>query len=167
MKKTILLAVAILCATVVAYGSTVKYEDIAKCRAANGAIYGVRSMADGEHFTIIKGKKIVRCSYADRADSLVVFEGDFRIGSYTFSADEKQILLSDAKSVKPIYRRSFTADYYLARVGDKAQKVLEQVRDVAFSPDNKSLVYSKENNLYLYDIATSTSKAVICATSLG
>ena len=160
MKKTILLAVAIVCATVIAYGSTVKYEDIAKCRAANGAIYGVRSMADGEHFTIIKGKQIVRCSYADRADSLVVFEGDFRIGSYTFSADEKRILLSDAKSVKPIYRRSFTADYYLARVGGKAQKVLEQVRDVAFSPDNKSLVYSKENNLYLYDIATSISKAV-------
>ena len=160
MRKLSLFAVAILCATVIAYGSTIKYEDIAKCRAANGAIYGVRSMADGEHFTIIKGKKIVRCSYADRADSLVVFDGDFRIGSYTFSADEKQILLSDAKSVKPIYRRSFTADYYLAEVGGKAQKVLEQVRDVAFSPDNKSLVYSKENNLYLYDIATATSKAV-------
>ena len=117
-------------------------------------------MADGEHFTIIKGKRVVRCSYADRADSLVVFEGDFRIGSYLFSADERQILLSDAQSVKPIYRRSFTADYYLADVGGKARRVLEQVRDVAFSPDNKSLVYSKENNLYLYDIATSTSKAI-------
>ncbi|MBR2326718.1 MAG: S9 family peptidase [Alistipes sp.] len=160
MKKTILLAVAIMCATVVAYGSTIKYQDIAKCRAANRAIYGVRSMADGEHFTIIKGKQIVRCSYADRADSLVVFEGDFRIGSYTFSADEKQILLSDAKSVKPIYRHSATADYYLAEVGGKAQKVLEQVRDVTFTGDGKHLVYAKENNLYLYDLATTTSKAV-------
>ena len=160
MKKLILLAVAIMCATVIAYGSAIKYEDIAKCRAANGMIYGVRSMADGEHFTIIKGKKIVRCSYADRTDSLVVFEGDFRIGSYSFSADEKQILLSDAKSVKPIYRRSFTADYYLARVGDKARKVLEQVRDVEFSTDGKSLVYAKENNLYLYDVASATSKAI-------
>ncbi len=160
MRKLFLFAVSVLCATVVAYGSTIKYEDIAKCRAANGAIYGVRSMADGEHFTIIKGKRVVRCSYADRADSLVVFEGDFRIGSYLFSADERQILLSDAQSVKPIYRRSFTADYYLADVGGKARRVLEQVRDVAFSPDNKSLVYSKENNLYLYDIATATSKAV-------
>ena len=55
MRKLSLFAVAILCATVIAYGSTIKYEDIAKCRAANGAIYGVRSMADGEHFTIIKG----------------------------------------------------------------------------------------------------------------
>ena len=111
MKRIFLSAVAILCATVVTYGSTVKYEDIAKCRAANGAIYGVRSMADGDHFTIIKGKQIVRCSYANRADSLVMYEGDFAIGSYAFSADESKLLLSDAKSVKPIYRHSATADY--------------------------------------------------------
>ena len=155
-----LLAVAILCATVATYASTVKYADIAKCRAANGAIYGVRSMADGEHFTIIKGKQIVRCAYADRTDSLVVFDGDFRIGTYLFSQDEKQLLLSDAKSVKPIYRHSATADYYLAEVGGKARKVLEQVRDVEFSSNGKLLVYAKENNLYTYDIATAKSQAV-------
>ena len=160
MKRLFLLAVATLCAIVATYASTIKYEDIAKCRAANGAIYGVRSMADGEHFTIIKGKKIVRCSYADRADSLLLYEGDFRIANYTFSPDEKQILLSDAKSVQPIYRHSNTADYYLAQVGGKAQKILEQVRDISFSADGKSLVYARENNLYLYDIAAATSKAI-------
>ncbi len=160
MRKLSLFAVAVVCATVVAYASTIKYEDIVKCRAVNGAIYGVRSMADGEHFTIIKDKKIVRCSYSNRADSLVMFESDFKIANYAFSADEKQILLSDAKSLKPIYRHSATADYYLAKVGDKAQKVLEQVRDVEFSPDGNSLIYAKENNLYIYDIASAKSKAV-------
>ena len=160
MKKIFLSAVAILCATVATYGSTVKYADIAKCRAANGAIYGVRSMADGEHFTIIKGKQIVRCSYADRTDSLVVFAGDFRIGSYTFSGDETKLLISDAKSVNPIYRHSATADYYLADVQGKARKVLEQVRDVEFSADGKQLIYAKENNLYIYDIASAHSTAV-------
>ena len=149
-----------MCATVVTYASTIKYEDIAKCRTANGAIYGVRSMADGEHFTIIKGRQIVRCSYADRSDSLVVFTSDFRIGSYAFSADEKQLLLSDARSVNPIYRHSATADYYLADVQGKARKVLSQVRDVEFMGDGKSLIYAKENNLYIYDIASATSKAI-------
>ena len=160
MKKLFFSAVAILIATVATFASTINYEDIVKCRAANGAIYGVRSMADGEHFTIIKGKQIVRCSYADRADSLVLFEGDFKIANYAFSADEKQILLTDAKSVKPIYRHSATADYYLADVGDKAQKVLEQVRDVEFSADGRHLVYAQGNNLHLYDIASAKSKAV-------
>ncbi len=160
MKRIFLSAVALVCATVATYASVVKYEDIAKCRAANGAIYGVRSMADGEHFTIIKGTQIVRCSYADRRDSLVMFEGDFRIGSYAFSADEKQILLSDARSISPIYRHSATADYYLADVQGKACKVLEQVRDVEFMGDGKNLVYAKANNLYIYDIASATSKAV-------
>ena len=124
MKRSLLSAVAILCATVVTYGSTIKYADIVKCRAANGAIYGVRSMADGEHFTIIKGKQIVRCSYADRADSLVLLKSDFGIGSYAFSANETQLLVSDAKSIKPIYRHSATADYYLADVQGDARKVL-------------------------------------------
>ena len=160
MRKATLLAVAMLLATVATYASTIKYDDIVKCRAANGAIYGVRSMADGEHFTIIKGKKIVRCSYADRADSLVLFEGDFRIGSYALSADESQILLTDAASVKPIYRHSATADYYLATIGGKAQKVLEQVRDVEFSADGRQLVYAQGNNLHLYDLASAKSKAV-------
>ena len=160
MRKATFLAVAMLLATVATYASTIKYDDIVKCRAANGAIYGVRSMADGEHFTIIKGKKIVRCSYADRADSLVLFEGDFRIGSYALSADESQILLTDAASVKPIYRHSATADYYLATIGGKAQKVLEQVRDVEFSADGRQLVYAQGNNLHLYDLASAKSKAV-------
>ena len=160
MKRLFLTAVAMLLAIVATYASTIKYDDIVKCRAANGAIYGVRSMADGEHFTIIKGKKIVRCSYANRADSLVLFEGDFRIGSYALSADESQILLTDAASVKPIYRHSATADYYLATIGGKAQKVLEQVRDVEFSADGRQLVYAQGNNLHLYDLASAKSKAV-------
>ena len=160
MKRFFLSVVAILCAAVATYASTVKYEDITKCRSANRTINGVRSMNDGEHFTIIKGKQIVRCSYANRADSLVMLKSDFRIGSYLFSQDEKQILLSDAKSVKPIYRRSFTADYYLAEVQGAPRKVLEQVRDVEFSADGKKLLYCKENNLYLYDIASASSKAV-------
>ena len=160
MRKATLLAVAMLLATVATYASTIKYDDIVKCRAVNGAIYGVRSMADGEHFTIIKGKKIVRCSYADRADSLVLFEGDFRIGSYALSADESQILLTDAATIKPIYRHSATADYYLATIGGKAQKVLEQVSDVEFSADGRQLVYAQGNNLHLYDLASAKSKAV-------
>ena len=160
MKRFLLSAVAIVCATVAAYASTVKYEDVVRCRAANGAIYGVRSMADGDHFTIIKGRQIVRCSYADRSDSLVMFEGSFIIGSYAFSADEKHILLSDARSITPIYRHSATADYYLADVQGKARKVLEQVRDVEFMGDGKSLIYAKDNNLYIYDIASSKSKAI-------
>ena len=158
--KRLLLLVATLLATAVTFGSTIKYADIVKCRAANGAIYGVRSMADGEHFTIIKGKDVVRCSYADRADSLVLLKGSFSISSYAFSADEKQLLVADAKSVKPIYRHSATADYYLADLQGDAHKVLEQVRDVTFSPDGKRLLYSKENNLYIYDIATASSKAI-------
>jgi dipeptidyl-peptidase-4 len=45
-------------------------------------------------------------------------------------------------------------------VGGGAEKVLEQVRDVEFSNDGKHLVYAKENNLYLYNIASASSVAI-------
>ena len=160
MRRFIVSMMVALCATITVNAGGVGYHDVVACRRANASIFGVRSMADGEHFTIIKGKQIVRCSYADRADSLTILKSDFRIGSYSFSADEKQLLISDATSAKPIYRHSATADYYLANVQGKARKVLEQVRDVSFSADSKSLVYAKENNLYLYNIASSTSSAI-------
>lgn len=149
-----------LCATIAVNAQAVGYNDIIACRRANRSIYGVRPTADGEHFTIIKGRKIIRCSYADRTDSLTLFESDIRVGDYTLSHDESAILITDAKSVKPIYRHSATADYYLASLGQKPRKVLSSVRDVTFSPDGKQLVYARENNLYIYDIASDTSKAV-------
>ena len=48
------------------------------------------------------------------------------IDSYVFSSDKKQILI--ANNSNPIYRHSFTADYYLYDLTTKSlRKVLEQV----------------------------------------
>ncbi len=160
MNRGIYLTMVALFATIVVNAQEIGYSDIVACRRANRSIVGIRPTADGEHFTIIKGNKIVRCSYADRSDSLTLFEGKMRIAGYTFSPDEKAILVTDAKSIRPIYRHSATADYYLAEVGGEAQKVLEQVRDVTFSADGTQLIYARENNLYIYDIASKQSKAI-------
>lgn len=76
------------------------------------------------------------------------------IDSYVFSADEKMILI--ANSSIPIFRHSFTADYYLYDVTSKSLTKLfdSQVQEPTFSPDGKKIAYAKENNLYVYDIAT-------------
>ena len=149
-----------LCATITVNAKEVGYQEIIKCRRANATISGIRSMADGEHFTITRGGSIIRCSYADRTDSVTLFKSDIKIGSYTLSADEKTLLIADAKSARPIYRRSATADYYLATIGGEARKILNAVRDVTLAPDGKWLIYSKDNNLYRYDIASSNSSAI-------
>ncbi len=75
------------------------------------------------------------------------------IDSYTFSADEKKILI--ASNSNPIYRHSFTADYFLYDIATKKLSPLfTQVQEPAISPDGKKIAYAKENNLYVYDIAS-------------
>lgn len=81
------------------------------------------------------------------------------IDSYTFSADEKQLLI--ANNSNSIYRHSFTADYYLYDLASKTvTKLFEQVQEPTFSPDGKKIAYAKENNLYVYDIASKQSTSV-------
>ena len=75
------------------------------------------------------------------------------IDSYTFSNDEKQILI--ANSTNSIFRRSYTADYYLYNLSTKTlTKIFEQVQEPTFSPDGLKIGFAKENNLYVYDIAS-------------
>ncbi|WP_396184813.1 S9 family peptidase [Flavobacterium sp.] len=81
------------------------------------------------------------------------------IDSYTFSTDEKQILLAN-KTIK-IYRRSSTADYFLFNIETKdLTKILEQVQEPTFSPDGKKIGYVKENNVFIYDIASKTNSQI-------
>jgi dipeptidyl-peptidase-4 len=77
------------------------------------------------------------------------------IDSYVFSSDEKQLLV--ANNTNPIYRHSFTADYFLYTIETKElNKILEQVQEPTFSPDGKKIAYVKENNIFIYDIASKT-----------
>ena len=73
------------------------------------------------------------------------------IDSYQFDGTEKMILI--AANSNPIYRHSFTADYFLYNSANKSlQKLFDQVQEPTFSPDGKKIAYAKGNNLYLYDI---------------
>ena len=82
------------------------------------------------------------------------------IDSYTFSSDEKLILI--ANNSNQIFRHSFTADYYLYTIENKQlTKLFDfQVQEPTFSPDGKKIAYAKENNLFVYDLATKQSTPV-------
>ncbi len=81
------------------------------------------------------------------------------IDSYTFSSDEKQLLIANKKN--QIYRHSFTADYFLYNLETKELiKILEQVQEPTFSPDGKKIAYVKENNIFVYDLASKTNTQI-------
>ncbi|MBL0735845.1 DPP IV N-terminal domain-containing protein [Flavobacterium sp. GN10] len=82
------------------------------------------------------------------------------INSYTFDASEKKILIACNSS--KIFRHSFTADYFLYDIATKSlTKLVDfQIQEPTFSPDGTKIAYAKENNLYVYDVASKKSTAI-------
>jgi dipeptidyl-peptidase 4 len=87
----------------------------------------------------------------DTKDQKLLADG---IDSYVFSADEKTILI--ANNTNKIFRHSFTADYYLYNIATKElTKLFDfKVQEPIFSPDGKKIAFGKENNLFVYDLAS-------------
>ncbi|MGA9639299.1 S9 family peptidase [Flavobacterium sp.] len=83
-----------------------------------------------------------------------------RIESYSFDPTGKMILLATNK--RPIYRHSFTADYFLYDITSKQlTKLFESpVQEPTFSPDGKKIAFAKENNLFVYDMESKTTTAI-------
>jgi len=76
------------------------------------------------------------------------------INSYTFSKDEKKILISNNSD--RIFRHSFVANYFIYDIASKSLTKLAdyKVQEPTFSPDGSKIGYARENNLYVYDVAT-------------
>lgn len=142
--------------------ASASYSDILNIRRANKGIAALRSMNDGESYTTLEGRNVVRTSYADRNNRQVLHTAPFDVAQYLFSPDQSMILFANAATVKPIYRHSFTADYLL--VGQSINREFKGVRDINFAPDGTMVAYARNNNLYLQNIE---SQSVVAITDDG
>jgi len=122
------------------------------------AVSGLRSMNDGLHYTTMENdSRIVKYSYKSGEEVSVVFDlnkvEDAKISTfsnYEFSNDETKILFTT--DIKSIYRRSFTAEYY---VWNSVTEELTQLSDkgaqqvATFSPDGTRVAYVRNNNIFV------------------
>ena len=125
------------------------------------SVYGLRSMNDGVHYTTMEAqKRIVKYSYKTGDEVETLFDiakiDDAPISSfsaYKFSDDETKILLTTER--KSIYRRSYTAEYYvwnsvteeLTELSDKGPQQL-----ATFSPDGNYVAYVRDNNIFIKNL---------------
>ena len=123
-------------------------------------IGGFNSMNDGEHYSTIekteKGQEIIKHQFKDGKKVRTLFSSaDFdiqRINNYTFSDDEKQLLLST--ETEKIYRHSSKSAYYIYNIfTDKLKKLTDdKVMYATFSPNGEKVAYVFDNNLYIKNI---------------
>ena len=137
----------------------VTLQDVSQGTFRAQGIYGLKPMLDGEHYTQISNdrKRIVKYSFKTGKEVGVVFDvtkaRDCNIESfddYIMSPDEKLILIQT--ETKPIYRRSFTAVYYIYNVRNNRMAPLspngpQQVP--LFSPDGNQIAFVRNNNIFL------------------
>lgn len=76
------------------------------------------------------------------------------IDSYSFDRSEKKILI--ATNSNPIFRHSFTAQYFVYDIVSKTVNsfTANPIQEPSFSADGTKIAYAFENNLYVHDLVS-------------
>ena len=138
-----------------------EFAEIARLQSLNAHVSGIRSMADGEHYTVLTDGGILRYRYdSEAAGEPLLPAGAPKVDDYALSPDGERILLASGRT--PIYRHSYTTTYYLVQDGKVAPALPEarQPRDASFSPDGRMIVYSDHNDLYVYDSERQSTRRI-------
>lgn len=170
MKKLL-----IMCAALFIAAGSIMAADKLELKDITGGTFraeymsAVTPLSDGESYASISsdGKQIIKYSYKTGKQSGVLFDVNNTVGlkikgidNFIMSPDGEKMLVQT--ETKAIYRRSFTAVYYIYYIGTRK---LEKLSDYGpqqtpvWSPDGKQVAFVRENNIYLvkllYDNAES------------
>lgn len=137
------------------------------------SVQGFHSLADGLHYTRLtrgeNGMQIEKFDYATGTSRGVVVASknlvtpskqSFEIQNYTFSSDEKSLIVETA--VEPIYRHSYSAQVGLYRIADGSFTMVspDPVQNAVLAPNGKHVAYVQNNNVWIWDATTGERKAV-------
>ncbi len=150
-------------------GGKLDLKSITNGEFSQETMTAVRPSADGETYTQISadGKQIVSYSFRTGKQESVVFDvatargGQVsKVDNYIMSPDGRRILIQT--QTKPIFRRSFTAVYYIYDIRNNKLEPLSDggpQQTPVFSPDGNQIAFVRDNNIFLvkllYDKAES------------
>lgn len=119
----------------------------------------VRALGDGETYAQLSsdGKKILKYSFKTGKQTGVLFDVNTvrgqkieSVDGYLMSPDGKRMLIQT--ETRPIYRRSFTAVYYIYDIDNNKVVALSDggpQQTPLFSPDGNQIAFVRDNNIYL------------------
>ena len=150
-------------------GEKLDLGDITRGEFRQETLSEVHPMADGETYAQISadGKRIVTYSFKTGKQVGVLFDAATargaqigRVQGYIVSPDGRRLLIQT--NTKSIYRRSFTAEYYIFMIQNNKLEPLSDggpQQTPVFSPDGNQIAFVRDNNIYLvkllYDNAES------------
>ena len=172
MKRLSLLCAALLvAASQLVAGQKLSLVDITSGQFLGESIAAVTPLADGESYAqnSADGKQIGKYSYRTGKQVQVLFDAATARGAnisevegYIVSPDGKRILIQT--QTKPIYRHSFTANYFIYTI---ANNKLEPLSDggpqqtPVWSPDGLQVAFVRDNNIFLVKLLYNNSESQV------
>ncbi len=172
MKRLFILCTTILATFIqVEAGQKLTLQEITSGQFAGKSISAVEPLADGDSYAQISsdGKQIVRYSFKTGKKIDVIFDASTarnakidKVQGYIMSPDGKRILIQTATN--RIYRRSFTATYYIYTI---ANGTLEPLSDggpqqtPVWSPDGLQVAFVRDNNIFLVKLLYNNAESQV------
>ena len=131
----------------------------------------VTPLADGETYAQISadGQRIVAYSFRTGKQTAVLFDAATargprvnRVDGYIVSPDGKRLLIQT--QTKPIYRRSFTATYYIYVIQNNKLEPLSDggpQQAPLFSPDGNVIAFVREGNIHLVKLLYDNAESMV------
>lgn len=161
MKNQIVLGLLCLSLGLSAQKQQITLEELWSGGFSTEGIASLRSLQSGDQYTTLEyndgQSQLVVYDYESRSKQGVMLSSGTeipRFSSYAFNSDESKILIATQRT--PIFRRSSEAIYYVYDRDSRQliQVAAEKIRVPSFSPNGTALVYVRENNLFLFDLAS-------------
>lgn len=151
--------------------SKLELKDITSGTFRAEYLSAITPLSDGESYASISsdGKRVVKYSYKTGRESGVLFDVNTTVGqkigsvdNFIISPDGKKMLIQTETNY--IYRRSFTAVFYIYHIGSRQ---LEKLSDngsqqtPVWSNDGNQVAFVSDNNIYLVKLQSGKSECQV------
>ena len=165
--KHIILSLLLMCSITSYAENLITLDDVVKGTFHADKQMSVTPLPDGEHYACLSKGKILQYNYRNGKQTAVLFDPENTIKekirgaeNFILSPDGQQMLI--ATNIERIYRRSFTANWYIYNIRTKHLAKLSDYgpqQSPVWSPDGNQIAFVRENNIFLikllYDNAES------------